>query len=243
VSRDAAALRDEVELLVRSLEDARAEHARGELDDASLAAIERRDGARLADARAALGAIATSAAPTAGAPASSAHPRRRARWLLGVAAACLALAVGVVAVAAADPFTRSPSVPAATTAGKVKDLLTVAEVLVGTKHPLRAITAFDAVLRLAPRNAEALVESGWLRYEDLGLGDHRAAQVALGAAALRRAVRLAPNDAAAHLYWAVVLYQHDHNTSAARTQAMRALSLPGSAADKAIAYALLAHLG
>jgi len=243
VSEDAAALRDEVELLVRSLDDAREEHARGELDDASLAQIERRDGARLADARAALDGLAVGPAPTVAPPAAGSGPRRRPRWLLGVAVTCLALAVGVVALAVADPFARTPSAPPPVPSRQIHDLLTVAELFVGTRHPLRAITAFDAVLRLAPRNGEALVESGWLRYEDLGLGDHRPAQVALGAAALRRAVRLAPDDAAAHLYFAIVLYQHDHDATAARAQAMRALSLPESPGDQAITYALLATLG
>jgi tetratricopeptide (TPR) repeat protein len=242
VSGDAANLGDEIELLARSLEDARAEHARGELDDASLAAIERRDGARLADARASLAALGA-ATPSAPRPATSAAgPRRRPRWLLGVAAGCLVVAVGAVALAAADPF-AGPAPAGSTASGKVHGLLLVGEVLVGSDHPLRALTAFDAALRLAPRNPEALVESGWLRYEALGLGHHRPAEIARGAATLRRAVRLAPHDAAAHLYFGIVLFQHDRDATAARAQLLAALALPESPAEQALTYALLTRLG
>ncbi|HEV3212716.1 MAG TPA: hypothetical protein VGZ03_04895, partial [Acidimicrobiales bacterium] len=214
MSADAEVLRDEIALLTRSLDDARAEHARGELDDASLAGIEQRDGARLAEATAALDALGPTTDPAPGPDARGDAPRHRPRWLLVVAATCLVLAIGVVALAVADPFGTAPPAGSTTTRGRVHALLLYAEVLVASKHPLRALTAFDAVLRLAPTNPEALVESGWLRYEVLGLGHRHADQVALGAAAVHRAVRLAPHDAAAHIYWAVVLYQHDHAPAA-----------------------------
>lgn len=239
MSTDAGALRDEVELLTRSIDDARREHARGDLDDDGLEAIERRDGARLAAAAARLAALAPAAAPSAPAPAGD-GTRRRPRWLLGVAAACLALVVGVVVVAAADPFARAahPPVPV-TTAARVQALLVEAELLVRDQRELRALTAYDAVLALAPRNPEALVESGWLRYEYPGLGAHDQAQVALGAAELARAVRLAPRDAAAHLYFGIVLYQHDHDDRAARAQLIEAAALPESTTDQRLTEAFM----
>lgn len=237
------ALRDEIELLTRSLDDAGAEHARGELDDAALAAIVRRDGVRLAAARDALGELGDDAAPDPPRASSPLGPRRRPRVLLGVAAACLAIAIAIVALAVARPFASEPPAGSATTQGKVHALLLVAEVLVGSDHPLRALTSFDAVLSLAPTNPEALVESGWLRYEDLGLGEHRPAQLALGAAELRRAARLAPRDAAAHLYFAIVLLQHDHDRAAARAQVRLASALPESVDERALTFSLLATLG
>ena len=102
-----------------------------------------------------------------------------------------------------------------------------AEKMVGTRHPLRAITAYEAALRLAPRNPEALVEVGWMRYEFLGVGRSRA-QAQLGFAELCRAVRLAPHSAAAHLYLAVALFQHAHNRAAAHRQLLAAAALPES---------------
>lgn len=228
---DAFWLRDEIELLTRSLEDARAEHGRGELDDEGLAAIERRDGARLAEAQRELTALAPDA-PARSEATVELGPRRRPRRLLGVAAVCLAVVVGVVVVAEANPFARTvhPHAPAST-AGTVEVLLYEAEVLVNERHALRALTAYDAVLALEPTNAEALVESGWLRYEYLGLGAHDPAQVGLGATELHHAVRLAPDSAAAHLYWGIVLYQRVHDDRAARAQFIRAASLPESRLD------------
>lgn len=236
---DPVALRDEIELLTRSLEDARQEHARGELDDEGLAAIERRDGARLAAAEAQLAALDPVDPPPAPAP-TAAGERRRPRWLLGVAAACLAVAVGVIVVAAVDPFAAPvhPPVPT-TTAGKVRALLIEAELLVSERHELRALTAYDAVLALAPRNAEALVESGWLRYEYPGPSAHDPARVALGVDELARAVRLVPRSAAAHLYWGIVLYQHDHDDRAARAQLIKAASLPESTQDQRLTEAFM----
>ncbi len=234
MSADAIALRDEIELLTRSLDDARDEHARGELDDEGLSAIERRDGARLAEATARLAAL-PAPAPGPAATSPTTGPRRRPRWLLGVAAVCLAAVVGVIVVAATDPFARPVHLPAPrTTAEKVQALLIEAELLVSERHEQRALTAYDAVLKLAPKDPEALVESGWLRYEYPGPSAHDPARVALGAAELARAVRLVPRSAAAHLYWGIVLYQHDHDERAARAQLIRAASLPESRLDARI---------
>jgi tetratricopeptide (TPR) repeat protein len=238
VSADADALRDRVELLMRSLDDARGEHARGDLDDASLDAIERRDGARLAAARAELATLEPDVLAETRPPARGASPRPR--WLLGVAVASLAVAVGIVAIAATDPFARATRLHLPSTRqAKVASLVIAAEVLVTQRHWLRALTAYDAVLRLAPRNAEALVESGWLRYEYPGLGGHDPHEVALGVIELHRAERLAPNDAAAHLYWGIVLYQHFHDPRGARAELLRAASLHESPGDARLAMALI----
>jgi hypothetical protein len=239
VSSDPIALRDEIELVQRSLDDARDEHDRGELDDEGLAAIERRDGARLADAMARLAAIAP-VVPASEAGRADLGPRRRPRWLLAVALACLAVAVAVVVLAVADPF-ASPVHPKAptSTSGKVQALVDEAEVLVNGGHELRALTAYDAVLALSPKNAEALVESGWLRYEYPGLGAHDPAQVDLGVAELAHAVRVAPSSAAAHLYWGIVLYQHFHDTRGARAQLIRAAQLPEDTAEVALNEAFI----
>jgi hypothetical protein len=228
VSDDPRSLRDEVALLERSLADARAEHDAGDLDDAGLAAIERRDGARLASARARLDDLAGSAADAGGdavaSPDEGAAPRRRPRWLLGVGVGCLAAAALVIGLAAADPFASSPA-ERVTRSTQVQALLLTAEKMVGTKHPLRALSAYEAVLRLAPHNPEALVEAGWLRYEFLGVGRSRA-QADLGYAELQRAVRLAPRSAAAHLYLAVALFQHARKRGAAQRQLLAAAALP-----------------
>ena len=235
MSTDAAALGDEIDLLVRSLEDARAEHARGELDDEGLAAIERRDGERLTAARAALATLDEQAQDPDRSVARVAPDvaTRRPRRLLAVAGTSFAAAIAVIVLAAANPFATAPkTVPVRTTKAKVHALLYVAEVYVTTGQPLRALTSYDAVLRLAPRNPEALVESGWLRYEFAGLGADNRAQTGLGAAEVRRAVHLAPSLAPAHLYDGIVLYQHFHDRTAALAQLVRAGTLPETKAEQ-----------
>jgi cytochrome c-type biogenesis protein CcmH/NrfG len=235
---DAAALGDEIELLVASIDDARAEHAAGDLDDASLARIEARDGARLDDARRRLASMRSEPATPRDVEAGS--RRRRAR-LLAVAAVAAVVAVAVAVLAATDPFATPAPPPRVTEAVKVLGLLDLGESAVAHGEQLRALTAYDAVLRLEPSDAEALIESGWLRYEQ-GLALHRPGWVHDGAATLRRAVAVAPDEAAAHLYDGIVLYQLDHDRAGAVVQLQRAGDLPESEFEQSVTAEFLAIL-
>ena len=237
---DDAALRDELALVTRSLEDARAEHARGELSTDELAVIERRDGARLAELEGRLAAArpVTVVAPgEAGSGATGVRPasgRRRPRWLLGVTAGC-ALVVALVVV---NPFAASPATRAQTPASRLAGLLRAGELAVGLGRDSSALTFFDAALRLSPRNPEALVESGWMRYE-VGIGSRDRAEQRAGALALRRAVRLAPRSGAAHLDYGLVLWQLDHDRAAALAQVELSGRYPESAEDQLITFDVL----
>jgi hypothetical protein len=235
--RDAAraAARDEVALLTRSLEDARSEYARGELDDVALSAIERRDGQRLTAATARLAAL-DDATPPEEVVRAPAAPRRRPRWLLAVAAAC-AVAVALVVT---DPFGSAPTPPQVTRTTTLVGLLAAGEEALGQSPPSLsvALTAFDAARALAPRNAEALVESGWCRYL-LGHDRGDLAQERLGAAVLRRAVHVVPLSAAAHLYDGIVLWRLDHDRTAAYREVLRAAHLRESGA---VSYAIATML-
>ena len=244
------ALRDEITLLRRSIDDARAEHARGELTDAGLAAIELRDTAKLDDATARLvGAEPRSVTgddAATGSKAARVAPRRP-RWLLAAAAACVVLAVAVAVVAAATPF--SPPTGPITGAARVQVLLVAAELEVARAaqsrghaqqgHAMRALTLYDAILRLDPTDPEALAESGWLRYE-AGLGARDAAEVAAAEAQLRHAVALAPREAAGHLYYGIVLLQHDANRRAALAQLWRAAALPENGVEESLTAQFIA---
>ena len=236
---DADLLADELSLLEASIADARAEHEAGDLDDDALAAIVRRDGARLAEVRARLGELA-SGPPAALGTVPLAHRRRRAR-LLVVAATSLAVVVAVVVLAATNPFAAGPAPLPVTRNVQLLGLLVVAEKAVAEGEQLRALTAYDAVLRLDPRDAEALIESGWLRYEQ-GLAQHDEGWVRAGAATLRRAVVVAPNAAAAHLYDGIVLYQYDRERTAALRQIQRAGDLPESSFEQSVTATFLAIL-
>ncbi len=223
--------RDEVELLERSLAEARREHAAGELDDAALARIEEADGARLTAARARLDAEA--AAPGADVPVTR-GPRLRRGHLLVVAAVSLAVAGALVAVAVANPFAASGRPAPLSRAGKVAALLAAGEVEVSVGTPaatLRALSLFDAALRLDPRDAEAIVESAWLRFL-AGEQRHDAAWERSGAAALARAAASLPRNAAAHLDDGIVLLRYDHEPAAARAQLLRAGELPETPSEQ-----------
>jgi tetratricopeptide (TPR) repeat protein len=236
MSTDAS--RDEIELLERSLADARAEHARGDLDDASLTELEAREGARLAAARARLDGASASAVTRAASGDPARRPRRRR--LLVVSTLCAALVCAVVVLAATDPFASTPRPAPLDAAGRVAALLITAEGEVARGHQLQALTLYDAVLRLEPSNGEALIESGWLRYE-LGLGRHDAAWIREGAARLARAVVVAPSQAAAHLYDGIVLLQR-RDRAGAITQLLRAEALPETAYQQSITALFLVQL-
>jgi hypothetical protein len=199
------AVRDEVELLERSLADARAEHAKGDLSDASFAQIEAREGARLVSARSRLDEAHRATADALPGTGRSARTADRGRFLV-VAAVCVVLAAAAVLLAVTDPFAGPPKVVHLNAAGRISALLIAAEAEVAGGHQLQALTLYDAVLLLEPSSDEALIESGWLRYE-LGLGRHDRAWILGGAAQLAHAVLVAPTQASAHLYDGIALMQ------------------------------------
>jgi tetratricopeptide (TPR) repeat protein len=244
VSDNAVTLRDEIALVRRSLDDARAEHARGELDDDAFDAIERRDAARLAlalerlDAAGAPDADAPDVTPrTGGAPAVS----RRSRRLVVACTVALALAAGTIGVVLGRPFAGSTPALRLTTLEQVAVLRIQGEMFVATGQNARALTTFDAVLKLEPRNPEAFIESGWLHYE-AGLAARRPGEVDLGAAMLRRAIAVDPANAASHLYFGIVLLQHDHDARAARAQVLRSAELPESPSEESTTSEVLSYL-
>jgi hypothetical protein len=242
VSNDAAAIRDEAELLARSLADARAEHARGELDDGALAEIERRDGARLDLVHERLATVGHLDAPPVGPAAQQPSGPRRSRRLLVACTVALVLSAATIWSVLARPFDSSAApLRLHGVQSVVKVLLVQAELSIATGHNAQALTAYDAVLKLEPHNPEAYIESGWLRYE-AGVVSRRHGEVDLGAAMLRRSVVRYPGNAASHLYDGVVLLQHDHDAAAAKAQALRSAELPESAPEAELTAELLAHL-
>ena len=112
-------------------------------------------------------------------------------------------------------------------------LLVQAELFVASDKNAQALTAYDAVLRLEPHNPEAFIESGWLHYE-AGVEARQHSEIDLGAAMLRRSITLAPRNAASHLYYGIVLLQHDHDREAAKAQVDRSAELPESVSEEAV---------
>jgi hypothetical protein len=235
------ALRDEIALRQRSLDDARAEHANGELDDDALAAIERREAPLLAAAEArwvTLEDETQTPAPVESAERPKGEPPNRSRLLLAGFVASVAVIAVVLTLAIADPFGSARAVPKLSPRARVIVLDAVAEIKLAQGHTLQSMTAFDAAARLDPHNAEAIVESAWLHYE-YALKTHDPKGAASAAAALARTTRIVPNYAAAHLYDGIVLYQHDHNRTAALAQILRSAELPESLGEQSLTQEFL----
>jgi hypothetical protein len=126
-------------------------------------------------------------------------------------------------------------------AARVQVLLFSAEFEVAQKHTLRALTLYDAVLKLDPASPEALAESGWLRYE-YGLGIRSVREERAGEAQLARTIRLAPREAAGHLYYGIVLFQRHRDRTRAIAQLQRAAELPESSVEQSLTAAFLSLL-
>ena len=204
-------LLDEIALVTASLEDARAEHGRGELDDEGLAAISSRDRARLAALRtehAAAGDDVQARSATAGPPPSAARPgaadpaavstpaARSGVWLwLGLTS--LAAVLVVVATALLVSSTTPSS------SAQIGARLSQADALAARGKLAEALPVYGAVLRLDPRQPEALAQSGWLTFE-AGEAAHSSQLVAKGEAQVSEAVALAPRAFAGHLYLGVI---------------------------------------
>lgn len=222
-------LLDEEDFLVRSLEDAAAEHGAGDLSDEDYRLLVERDRRRLAAVRQALTATAGAGAGGAGdAPANgAAHagkaasaPRRRAgpaagskgtgrrrRWWLA--------AIGVAAVVAGIVLlvfdVTSPRLPGQTPTGgmtlstdqKVTQQLSQAATLVNDRNLEGALKVYRAILAEDPRQPEALTEWGWLTWQ-VGERAHNRAVMEASVRSLQTAVRIDPGFFGARLYLGTV---------------------------------------
>lgn len=231
---DRQRLRDEVALREASLRDAELEHAAGELSDADLAAIRRREQDRLDAARAAL-AHATDA------PVRPARRRRRG-WLV-VAGLAFAVALAGLLVATLAPRQPGNSITgsiALSPAQRVTALLTQAEIDVASGHVVDALAAYQQVLALAPTNVTALTQSGWLDFS-AGSAKGDLTLVRRGETLLVRALRAAPANPAPRLYYALVAASTPGETALARREFALFLTLHPSKAQLAIARPFLAR--
>lgn len=223
-------LRDERELLVRSLEDAAREHGAGDLSDEDYALLRTRDERRLAEVDAALGAVSRNGlaqralldpdvsahaegpvAPARGGQGGR-NPRRarwRRRWWMA--------AIGVGAVVAAAVLLvvdlTSPRLPgqdatgsiSLNTAQQIEQQLAQAKSLVARGKTIEALQLYGDVLAEDPRQPVALAEWGWLDWRAATRAKEQTV-AAEGASALEQAVRTDPRLYAAQYYLGVVLY-------------------------------------
>jgi tetratricopeptide (TPR) repeat protein len=228
-------LRDEIALREASLADARREFDAGELSEAEVAAIEVRERAALERAHALLAALSD---------ASPRRLRRRRKWLLVAGIVCLLLAAVVLLLVSLSP--RQPDQSA--TGGlslsnqqKVTVLLRDGEADIANGDVVGALSAYQQVLAIDPKNVPALTQTGWLDFS-AGSSDTNPALVRLGITDLRKAIADAPRNPAPRLYYAIVADSTPGNQKLAKAQFEVFLRLKPSAAQLAIARPFLKQL-
>ena len=240
-------LLDEIRLREASLEDARREHALGELSDEDFSAINERESAALDIARRSLDEVSRSQTTTPlDATRGARHPaRRRRRSRLIVALVCFAVAAGVLVWANLGLRQAGSSATGGLTLSqteKLQQLVTEGEADVAAGDDAAALSAYQQILALQPTNVVALTEAGWLE-ASAGAKSRDAAVVAKGVSLLHEAVTLAPSSPAPRLYYAIVAYETPGNRALATSQLRTFVGLHPSKAQLAVAAPFLRALG
>ena len=234
-------LNDEIALRTASLDDARREFESGELSADQFDAIRERELAAIDRVRADLADLMD--APVA----PEAPPRarvRRTRWLV-VALVCFAVVIGAVLYGALAPRQAGSSLTGSLSLGRsqqIQQLLDEGEADIANGNVVAALSAYDQVLVLSPRNVTALTQSGWLDFS-AGSSGHRASVVTLGVRRLEEAVAVAPANPAPRLYLAIVAASIPGSRAVAIKEFKVFLGLRPSSAQVAIARPFLHSLG
>ena len=238
MTRSAQQLRDEIALREASLADARRELADGELSSAAAASIEARELLALDAARRALGELT---------PESSTRSpaRRRRRWMLLMALVCFFVAASLLLFSSLSPRQPGNSITGSVSLGRaqrVTQLLGEAEADIANGNVVAALSAYQQVLAVSPKNVPALTQSGWLDFS-AGSSDGNATLVTLGIRDLREAIDYAPRNPAPRLYYAIVADSTPNNRALAKSEFQVFLALKPSPGQLAIARPFLRQLG
>jgi hypothetical protein len=231
-------IRDEIALREASLADARRELAAGELSVIEASAIERREGAALEKAHRELAALG---------PARTQRRavRRRRRWLLLSALGCFLVAAVVLLWSSLSPRQPGNSITGNVSLGHAQEitrLLTEAQADLADGNVATALSAYQQVLDLSPKNVAALTETGWLEFS-AGSSTTNPALVTLGVKDLRKAITYGPRSAAPRLYYAIVADSTPGNSALAKKEFHVFLALHPSRGQLAIARPFLEELG
>jgi hypothetical protein len=239
---------DERDFLRRSLHDAEREHAAGDLSDEDHALLVARDSARLAEVESELTAVESELAsaqeasakqalvekgdasgaereddegPAAVADASASSNAWPLWRRLGVVAAALLIAVGLVVLVSHAVRSRQPgqSLSGSVTqsqAQQIEEELQEALPLNAT-NPKAALEKYDQVLAQDPSDPVALSYAGFLEW-NLGSTQHVSDLVRLGRAEVEKALRVSPSYFQGHLFYGLILENQDHDAAAAVAQ-------------------------
>ncbi|HEY5104423.1 MAG TPA: hypothetical protein VII65_05185 [Acidimicrobiales bacterium] len=238
MNKDEQQLRDEIALREASIADASKELLAGELSESEAGAIERRERVALEKAHGELAALGSQTA-------KQTTVRRRRRWLLLSALGCFFVAAVVLLWSSLSPRQAGNSITGGVSLGQaqqVTQLLTEAEADVANGNVVAALSAYQQVLVIRPKNVLALTETGWLDFS-AGSSTTNPALVTLGVADLRKAIAYGPRRAAPRLYYAIVADSTPGNAALAKKEFRVFLSLNPSRGQLAIARPFLIALG
>jgi hypothetical protein len=121
-------------------------------------------------------------------------------------------------------------------------LLTEAQADLANNLALSAITAYQQVLALSPKNVVALTEIGWLDFS-AGSSDHSPELVSYGVKELRIAIADHPRVAAPRLYYGIAAYSTPGNRAIATSEFKVFLDLHPSTLQLSLAHPYLVKLG
>ena len=232
-------LLDEIALREASLDDARREMAAGELSEHEFGVIELRESGAIERARGTLRELEST--PDAPLPARRV---RRTRYLV-VGLVCFAVALAVILWSALVPRQAGNSITGSislSNAQKVQQYLSEAQADVANGNVVTALDAYQDVLRLDPKNVQALTQVGWLDFS-AGSSDQDLGIMKLGMSNLRKAITLAPRQAAPRLYYEIVADATPGNQALAKTEFETFLALKPSVGQLAVAKPFLRKFG
>jgi len=237
MSRAREQLVNEVALREASLFDAQRELESGELSPEQFAAIERREHEAIRAAKRSLAELDET-------PGSAQARRvRKKRWLvLGIG--CLLAAVLVLLWSAVSPRQAGNSATGdlnLSNAQKVRQYLNEAEADIDNGNATTALDAYQSVLALDAKNVPALTQVGWLEFS-AGSSSQNLKVMRVGVNDLRKAIALAPKEAAPRLYYGIVADSTPGNQALAKSEFEVFLALKPSAGQLAIAKPFLAKL-
>ncbi|MCU1363523.1 MAG: hypothetical protein JWM55_1351 [Acidimicrobiaceae bacterium] len=237
MKRSANQLMDEIALREASLADAQRELAAGELTSLQAATIEARETLALTRVREELRELNAHGG-------RSVASRRRRRWLLVCGLLCFLVALIIVlwhSLALRQAGTSETGSVTLSPSQQVTQLLTEAQADIANGKVVTALSAYNQVLLLSPKNATALTQTGWLDFS-AGSSDASPSLVALGIKNLRLAIAYAPRNSAARLYYAIVADSTPGNKALATSEFRVFLSLNPSPGQLAVARPFLQQL-
>jgi tetratricopeptide (TPR) repeat protein len=226
---------DEIALREASIADAHRELEAGGLTAIQAATIEARETLALTRLRKELDEL--------GSPQSGPARRRRLSFLI-IGLVCLLAVIIIVllhSLSLRQAGTSDTGGVSVSHSQEITQLLTEAQADVASGQVTPALSAYESVLALDPRNVTALTQIGWLDFS-AGSSDTNPSLVSLGISDLRAAITYGPTNTAARLYYAIVADSTPGNSSLAIAQFKVFLALHPSRGQLAIARPFLLAL-